>query len=126
MRRPATLWLSVLMGLVIGGWMLADGVHHLRTGDYIRMQGRLGPWADVVAAGGVDPHRLAVPFVVLGLAWMAACAGLLACRRWGWRVALGLSVLSLAYLGIGTVCALVALGLLLAPPTRRTALSPGT
>lgn len=64
--------------LVVSGYMVVDGVHALRAGDYITPRsgsyaGQLGPWSRVVAAVGIPPRSLGmkIAFVAYGLAYLA-------------------------------------------------------
>jgi len=86
-------------------------VRNLLTGTYFG-GGALGPWSGIVAATGLDPHHFGAVFVVLGLAWLVALAGLLAGASWGWWASLAVGVLTLWYMPVGTVLAVVWLGLL--------------
>lgn len=113
------LWLATFMGFSIGAWMILDGTHRLVTGDYIRMEGQLGPWAPLVATLGIDPMSMAFPFILIGALWLLCCAGLLLKRRWGWQGAFALSVVSVLYCCIGTLFAIVALAALALKRTRR-------
>lgn len=98
--------------------MLFDGSHRLVTGDYVRIRGRLGGWAEVVADAGIDPMSLGAMFVVLGLGVVIGGIGLLSRRRWGWSWALVFAVGTLWYLPVGTLVAVGILTLLLLPRTR--------
>lgn len=110
----------VILGGLLGCWLLFDGVRALAVGDYVTPRsgayaGRLGPWSQVVAAVGLEPRSALVKWVhvVLGVLWLASSAGF-AVRtpvwaRWG---VLACSVGSLWYLPFGTLVGLVELVLL--------------
>ncbi|MGH2522927.1 MAG: hypothetical protein ACRDH2_10530 [Anaerolineales bacterium] len=117
-RAPLTVWLFFAFSWLLGGWLAFDGLHQRLFGDYVRIDGQLGPWAVLVRAVGVDPLSLGWFFIVLGLALIAASFGLYLRRRWGYYVGLGASALGLLYLGFGTPVALICLALLLLKPTR--------
>jgi hypothetical protein len=102
----------VVVALAQGGFMLADGLRNLLTGTYFG-GGALGPWSALVARAGLDPHHFGAVFAVLGLLWLVALAGLLAGAPWAPWLALAVGVLTLWYVPVGTVLALVWLGLLL-------------
>jgi hypothetical protein len=110
--------LLAAIGLSTGGFMLADGTRNLLTGTYFG-GGQLGPWSLLVAAAGLDPRHLGAVFVLLGLAWLAALAGLLARRRWGWPVAVAVGAGTLWYVPVGTVFAAAWLALLVWRRPRR-------
>ena len=101
----------VLVAAVEGGFMLADGVRNLLTGTYFG-GGALGPWSGLVAATGLDPHHFGAVFVLLGLGWFVAVTGLLTRAPWGWWASFTAGVLTLWYMPVGTVLAVVWLGLL--------------
>ncbi len=121
MKRPWTLWLTIVLIMPTGGWMLFDGLHRAITGDYIRIGGQLGPWAGVISRIGVDPMSpsMAGLFVVLGAAWLVALVALFARRPWAWELALIAGLLSLFYLPVGTLFSAVILMCLFLPATRR-------
>ena len=99
------------IGLAEGGFMVADGARNLLTGTYFG-GGALGPWSRLVTAVGLDPAHFGAAFLLLGLAWFAVLAGLLAGARWAWRGGLTVGVLTLWYLPVGTVLAVVWIALL--------------
>jgi hypothetical protein len=103
--------LLVIVAVAEGGFMLADGVRNLLTGSYFG-GGALGPWSGLVAAIGLDPRHFGAVFLVLGLAWLVAVIGLLTGVPWGWWASLAVGVLTLWYMPVGTVLAVVWLGLL--------------
>ena len=101
----------VAVAIAEGGFMLADGVRNLLTGTYFG-GGALGPWSGLVAAAGLDPRHIGAVFALLGLAWLVAVTGLLTRAPWGWWASLAVGVLTLWYMPVGTVLAVVWLGLL--------------
>ena len=111
MLRRATLLVSALL---LGGWMTFDGIHVLATGKYFGPE-KPGPWADLVAAVGLDPFALGPVFVLFGLAWLAAF-GLIVARHPASRAAATVAaVATLWYLPVGTLLALAVLILLRLP-----------
>jgi hypothetical protein len=94
---------------VMGAWMVFDGAHHMITGDYVRMNGQLGPWANLVEAAGWSPDTLWPFFLALGAAWLATAVSLARGSRSARKAALLLALLSLPYLIIGTLLALIVL-----------------
>ena len=116
LRRLALIGIA----LSTGGFLLVDGARNVLTGTYFG-GGRLGPWSLLIAAVGLDPHHFGAVFAVLGAAWLAALAGLLAHRRWGWPAGLAVGACTLLYLPVGTVFAVAWLALLL---WRRQDLAP--
>jgi hypothetical protein len=100
---------SVLACAVMGAWMVFDGAHHMITGDYVRMNGKLGPWANLVEAAGGTPDTLWPFFLALGVAWLATAVSLAGGSRSARKAAILLALLSLLYLIIGTLLALIVL-----------------
>lgn len=110
----------VLLALVTGGWLLFDGLHAALTGSYTLIGGRLGPWADLVRALGVNPDGalMHLVFIALGAATLVAVAGSLMHTRWARTALLVTAVLTLWYLPVGTIFAafeLLLIGLQPAP-----------
>jgi len=100
-----------VIALAEGGFMVADGIRNLLTGTYFG-GGALGPWSGLLTAVGLDPTHFGAAFLLLGLAWLAALAGLLAGARWAWRGGLAAGVLTLWYLPLGTALAAAWIALL--------------
>jgi len=123
-KTPLTVWLFFGFSWFIGWWMALDGVHQRLFGDYVRINGQLGPWAALVSALGIDPHSLGYFFVFLGSAFIAASFGVYLRRRWGYNVGLAASLVSLFYLGFGTLVAVICLILLWLKPTRAYLATP--
>jgi len=121
-RTPLTIWLYVAGAWLLGWWLLYDGLHQRLWGDFTRLNGQLGPWADLVQAVGLDPQRFALVFIALGGGLLGASFGVLFRRPWGYYSALALSALALLYWGFGTPVALACLLLLALPPSRRHSL----
>jgi putative Mn2+ efflux pump MntP len=123
-----TSWIAAGLGVVLGAWMMFDGVRAFVTGDYVtpssgEYAGQLGPWAKVVSAVGLEPRSAAVKsaHVGLGLFWLAA-AGCFAARVPGsWGALLACAIGSLWYAPFGTVIGVVEIALLLLPATRGVA-----
>lgn len=100
-----------VIGAAVGGWMVADGVRVLRTGDYFG--GRLGPWARVVEFLGFEPYRLGPLFITLGSLWLVGVVLLLVGASTGGFALMTAAVLTLWYLPFGTAASVAALVLLL-------------
>lgn len=80
----AVRWVVVALLVIVGGYMVFDGVRALTVGDYLtpssgEYAGQLGPWSRLVDALGIPPRGtpMKVSFVVLGTLHLAA-AGFLA------------------------------------------------
>lgn len=115
MNRGPALWptrVAAGLGFLNGGYMIFDGLHRLITGDFVRIEGQLGPWADLASFVGIDPMGMGIPFVTMGFAWCVGVVGLLMRRRWGRITVLALAVVSLLYLVFGTIVSAAILALL--------------
>ena len=115
---PWTIRVYVALTWLLGWWMIIDGLHQRLWGDYFRIGGQLGPWADLARALGIDPQRLGMTFVALGFAALGASFGVIWRRRWGFIAALIVSSICLLYIGFGLPVALACLILLLLPASR--------
>ena len=120
-------WVAAVLALVQGGYMLFDGMRALLLGDYLtpsrgEYAGRLGPWANLVSAVGVDPRSAAtkLAFVLYGIAWIAGVAGFVAGRPWAWTAMLVLAVATLWYVSAGTAIGLAVIVILLLPDVRES------
>lgn len=108
-----------VLATVQAGWMVIDGLRALVTGDYTTPSsgayaGRLGPWADLLEAVGVDPRAtpVKVAFVGYGLGWLGVVAAYVRGRSWGPTAMIVAAAGSLWYAVVGTVCSAVQLVLL--------------
>jgi hypothetical protein len=117
-------WPVAVLAAVDAGWMVFDGSRALIVGDYVTADGgRLGPWASVVSAAGIDPRGtgMKVFFVGYGVLWLVAVGGYLTRRRWGRPAVAAGAAGSLWYLVAGTASSTVQLVLLGAGRGRRGA-----
>ena len=117
-----TRWLAVALCAVQGGYMVFDGVRALTVGSYLTPRsgphaGRLGPWAGLVRAVGIDPESTAMKaaFVVLGSAYLGTAVAWGAGAAWAPWLGLALAVATLWYLVPGTVISVAVLVLALVP-----------
>lgn len=117
-RPPFSVWAYFCLAWLLGGWLAFDGLRQRLTGDFTRLNGQLGPWANLVRGLGLEPLSLGFFFVVLGLTFVASSFGVYLRQRWGLTVGLAVSVIGLFYLGFGTPLAVLCLAALLAAPTR--------
>ena len=105
--------------------MAVDGSRALLMGSYItpssgEHSGRLGPWASVVRALGLNPEAtgVKVAFLVFGLVWLIAATGFVLTASWAWTMMLIVALATLWYLIPGTVISALVLILLWLPPVR--------
>jgi hypothetical protein len=130
-KRPGLGLVVLCLAILLGGWLAFDGARALIVGDYVTPEsgeyaGRLGPWAGVVSAVGLEPRSTGVKVIhlVLGLAWLVAAL----CYAYGVRGArdglLACAVLSLWYLPFGTILGVLLIVLLWLPSLRRAGCCP--
>lgn len=112
----------VSVAVLVGGWMLLDGIRALITGSYTTPKtgeyaGRLGPWYRVVAAVGLEPFGLAIKLahVVLGVSWLAFGWAAFIGASFAWWPLLLTALFSLWYLPFGTIAGVVVVIALLLP-----------
>ena len=82
--------------------MLADGIFVMINGKYIGPEGP-GPWSSIFSAVGIDISKLGPLFIVFGVAWLIFVIGLIANQRWAYFFGIGLSIMTLWYMPIGTI-----------------------
>jgi hypothetical protein len=123
-RPPLTVWLFMICSWVLGWWMTFDGLHDRLFGDYVRINGQLGPWTGLARAAGLEPNQLAFAFVAFGLGLIGASFGVFLRRPWGYAASLVITAACLLYLGFGTPMAMLCLVFLLLRPTRAYLVPP--
>ncbi|TMQ02981.1 MAG: hypothetical protein E6J91_49040 [Deltaproteobacteria bacterium] len=108
MRWPH--WTIIVLAALLGAWLVFDGIRALTAGDFTTARsgpyaGRLGPWADLLRAIGIEPRHAAVKLahVLLGVCWLATAIGLLLHAPWARIAVIGVGAASLWYLPFGTV-----------------------
>ena len=104
--------MASLIALLVGGWMIFNGIHVLTTGKYFGPE-KPGPWSGLVAAIGLDPFRLGVPFIALGVLWLLFLVAMLLHQSWARYAALLTAILTLWFLPVGTILSLLYIVLLL-------------
>jgi len=119
----------LILALLEGGWLALDGGRALVVGDYVTprsgaLAGKLGPWAQVVSASGIEPRSTLMKSIhlVLGGTWLVVAGAFARRARWAWSGMLSCAVAALWYLPVGTFLSVVQIALLLSAPGRRTVL----
>ena len=122
------MWLLFGLVIAVGGWMAFDGGRAMLVGDFVTPRqgeyaGRLGPWANVVSAVGLEPRSTVVKltFIGYGLCYLVALAAFWTGVPGSWWALLITALAGLWYLPIGTVLNLVVVALLVFVPTLRNA-----
>ncbi len=121
-------WLGgvvVVLALIEGGWLAFDGGRALIVGDYVtattgEYAGKLGPWANVVSAVGIEPRSTLMKsiHVVIGVAWLGAIICFALGLPHAWSGMLVCAVLGLWYLPMGTLLSIIQIVLLCLPTLR--------
>ena len=98
--------------------MTFDGTRALTIGDYVTPRsrpGELGPWHYAVESVGIAPRStlMKVIFVVFGVSWLIITGALIRRANWALGAVLAASVLTLWYLPVGTIFALIQIALVL-------------
>ena len=107
------MWKFILAGLATlnGGWMVFDGIHVLRNGVYYGAD-IPGPWRHVPEMFGVDPFSLGPVFAGLGGLWLISAIGTVMDPRKAYWPLLGIAVLTLWYVSIGTAISAIVIATL--------------
>lgn len=109
---PAGIYLFACCSAVLGACMALDGLHLRLFGSALELFGRPSLWVAVARHLNLPVGALAWPLTALGTSWLGVVMGVIMGFRWPRRVAWGYAVISLGYLGIGSLlAALVMLGL---------------
>lgn len=101
-----------ILGLLNGGWMLADGIHVLLKGKYIGPD-KPGPWAALFYKLNIDVFKLGVLFILFGAVWLTFILGLWTNQSWTYILGLAISIFTLWYLPVGTVISIIVIIILL-------------
>jgi hypothetical protein len=106
----------IFLALGPGLFMTFDGLRALVLGDYLTPKtgpfaGQIGPWAHVVDAVGIAPRSttMKIAFVLFGLAWLWAAAGLLRSTRRSTAALAVVAAATLWYLPVGTFVSVLVL-----------------
>lgn len=113
----------VILATILGVWMVFDGLRAFVVGDYVTSRtgahaGRLGPWASIVRAVGLEPRSNLVRglHVILGGCWLAAVAAvIIKGAQFSWLLLI-CAGMSLWYAPVGTVISLIVFAVLLGFP----------
>lgn len=103
--------LITILGLLIGGYMLLDGIYVMLKGKYIGPE-KPGPWAELFYKFNIAVFKLGWFFVLFGILWLAWLYGLWANQTWAYSFGLVVSISTLWYLPVGTIFSLIILAIL--------------
>jgi hypothetical protein len=102
----------LVMALVMGGYMLADGIYVIIKGKYIGPE-KPGPWSAIFEKLHVNVFSLGPLFIFFGVAWLIFMAGIGTGSAWARMYGMVLSIFSLWYLPVGTIIAIITFLILL-------------
>jgi len=104
--------LLMLLSLLNGGYLMADGIYCLIKGKYIGPN-KPGPWANLFYKLNIDVFKLSPLFIVLGAAWLLFLTGLWTIQSWAYLLGITVSILTLWYLPFGSLISIITLIILL-------------
>jgi hypothetical protein len=102
----------LILSLINGGYMFADGLYVIVKGKYIGPE-KPGPWANLFYKLNIDVLSFGPVFILYGLLWFIAIYGFWTNSGWGYSFGLIVAILTLWYLPAGTLISIVIIGMLL-------------
>jgi|SRR5215210_6248693 len=102
----------LIIALVNGGFMLADGIHVMLKGKYIGPP-KPGPWSILFDKLHINVFQLGPVFVIYGVAWLVFAYGVWTGQDWTKTFGILLSILTLWYLPFGTLISIISLFILI-------------
>jgi hypothetical protein len=115
-RTPPSVYFITLIGLVLAILMIREGLY-IRLFSDVRNPDAL--WLLGVKKVGIDPLGMGWPWVVLGISWVSALLGVWLDLPWGRWTLWIVTVLSLLYVEIGTILAVLVILGLASPASQR-------
>src|SRR5689334_7770756 len=100
--------LIIILSLIIGGFMLIDGIYVMTKGKYIGPP-KPGPWAELFYKFDVNVFKLGPLFIIYGIIWIAFLIGVLTNQSWAYMLGIVISIASLWYLPVGTLISIAVL-----------------
>jgi uncharacterized membrane protein YphA (DoxX/SURF4 family) len=112
-RKPNITTSSItILSLILGAWLVFDGIRKLLTGFYTGEQTiGLGPWATIVSVIGVRPADMAFPFLFLGIVWIVNGVIVLLGANTRYERAIAISIVTLFYAIPGTIVSIITITL---------------
>jgi uncharacterized membrane protein YphA (DoxX/SURF4 family) len=112
-RKPnITTSCITILSLILGAWLVFDGIRKLLTGYYTGEQTiGLGPWATIVSLIGVRPADMAFPFLFLGILWIVNGVIVLLGANTRHERAIAISIVTLFYAIPGTIVSIITITL---------------
>ncbi len=110
--RPLLIAATVsAIPVIVGCYMLFDGMHALLLGQFFGPG--IGPWGIIVSSVGVDPASMAAPFVIQGSLWVFFLTAGLYHQAWAWYGRMAIAIGTLWYISFGMILSVVQIGVLL-------------
>jgi hypothetical protein len=112
-RKPnITTSCITILSLILGAWLVFDGMRKLLTGFYTGEQTiGLGTWATIVSLIGVRPADMAFPFLFLGILWIVNGVIVLLGANTRHERAIAISIVTLFYAIPGTIVSIITITL---------------
>jgi len=98
--------LTIILAFLNGAYMLFDGAYVMLNGKYFG-PAKPGPWSALFAKINIDVFKLGPLFIVWGLAWLTLAFLIGQKRKIAKTLGLGIAVLTLWYLPVGTLISVV-------------------
>jgi hypothetical protein len=109
---PVGVYLFACCSAALGFYMAVDGLHVRLFGSALELFGRPGLWIVIPNLLNLPLAAFAWPLTALGTSWLGVMMGVMMGLKWPRRVAWGYALISMAYLGVGSLLsALLMLGL---------------
>jgi len=115
-RPPLSLYFITVAGLILAVMMTWEGLFIRMFSDF---KEPTALWIQGSTNLGINPAGLAWPWIVVGISWFGGLAGLWLKLPWGKGAVVMLGFLSIPYLGIGTMLAVVTLIGISLPASKR-------
>jgi hypothetical protein len=103
---PLSIVFITVIGLILAVMMTWEGFFIRIFNEF---QAPTALWIEGVLKLGLDPGGFAWPWIVLGISWIGALAGIWLGLSWGRGAVTVCGIFSLFYVGVGTILALIAL-----------------
>ncbi len=104
--------LILILGLINGGYMLLDGIFVVIKGKYIGPE-KPGLWSILFEKSGVDVFKLGPLVIVFGVIWLMWAYSLWTGQKWAFPLGVGVCLLTLWYIPIGTLLSLIILAIMI-------------
>jgi hypothetical protein len=117
-RPPFGLYVLGICGVALGLAMIFEGLALRFTGEPLTVFGRANLWIIIPRLFNQPGWRLAWPLTALGCSWLGVVMGVIMGLRWAQRIARLYALISLLYVGIGTILAALVLLMLGLASTR--------